>query len=281
VAWALALVAGGRALLALLPVGDAGNRSPFGAVGSLAPAALAAIALAVLCGALSASDGLAPFASLTTWVLAGALVVALAARALGPAGLVPRHPRVEAPLPRGVVLVSTACVLALLVFAALERPTLVWGLLAALLVEGGLERFAVAPLVRRVAAFVALTSFVAWVAAGESVDGAALVLALGAAAHGAGWIRRADRRDLALACLTAVGLSVVVGPVVGGIAALSIAAAARRPRLALVPVALALAASAAVALTHTLPALRAVDASCAALVAAAAAAARLGTRSGA
>jgi len=269
--WALALVGGGRALLALLPVGDAGMRRPFDAVGSLAPSALAAVAAALLCGALSASDGLAPFATLTTWVLGGALLVALAARALGPAGLVPRHPRVEVPPPRPAYFA-----MGVLLYAAVAHGEFVWAVLGALLLEGGLERLALAPRARRVWALAALLVLLG---SAHLLNGLAPALAIGCAAHAAGWIRRADRRDLALAGLCAAALAVATSPAVGALAALALIVCTPRPRLALVPVSAALVATLALALASDTADTHAARFAYAGLVALAATYARISDRS--
>lgn len=236
-AWGLALVAGGRGVLALLPVGDAGLRRAFGGVETLAPSAVAGVALVRIAGG---SDGLAPLDATGSAVLALAVLAWLVGAALGPAGLVPRHPRLERALPRPVVALSGLGASALLVIGAFASTNAALALLAAASFEGGLARLGAAPLARRAFAL-ALCGGLLWSAA--LVPGLGLLaptLALAAGAHGAGFVRRADRRDLWLAMLAATAAGFEAGVWLGALPLALVATCAPRPRLALVPTVVAL-----------------------------------------
>jgi hypothetical protein len=184
---------------------------------------------------------------------------------------VPRHPRVELPPPRPAYFA-----LGVLVYAAVARADFAWAVLGALLVEGGLERLAFAPRFRRAWALAALLVLLG---TAHVLHGPAPALAIGCAAHAAGWIRRADRRDLALSCTSAAALAAATSPAVGVLAVLALVVGTPRPRLALVPVAAALVALLALALTSAAAEARVAQLLFAAVVVLAAAFARLLDRS--
>lgn len=216
----LALVAGHLGLV-LLPSGDAGTRRAFGASDSLAPALLLGLAVHALGASIGRGDE----------ALAALAALAVMRRALGPAALVPRHERLDA-VPQAVRLATPfVWTLGLAAALLLDRIELALMVFCAWLVAAGLERLGVARPLRDVGA---LCAFGVLIGTSGLVDdpGAvtAFALALGALALAAGWVRRADRRDLALATVACAALpSALCG--LGALAA--VVAATRRPRLAL------------------------------------------------
>ncbi|QDU84217.1 hypothetical protein Pla163_13240 [Planctomycetes bacterium Pla163] len=237
----LALVAG-RLGLGLLPAGEAGSRRLLDPVHALAPAAVLGIAVwrsgQIAGRAAFGVDDFGPWALLA---LAG---LALVQRALGPAGLVPRHERHERPAPLGLRAASGVCWSALVaVAAAREDPYLAAVLVAAWLVELGCERVGVAATARRLVGLASLGAFVLWTWLDDGprplVFTPTLALSLGGWAFAAGWIRRADRRDLVLSC---AAFATCGAPLAAVVALGVLAAATARPTLTVVPVAVALAA---------------------------------------
>lgn len=216
----LALVAGRLGLL-LLPSGEAGTRSPFGASDTLAPVLVLGLAVREFGAVLGVGD----------LALVALALLALLRLALGPAALVPRHERVEAPLPQTVRWTNAALWILALVFAvALELPGLAASVFVAWLFRAALERLAVALPLRSVGAACAFMLAVG--ATSQTRDAEQLIafaLAFGAGALATGWVRRADRRDLALACLAAAA---VPSPVSGIVLLAGVFAATRRASLA-------------------------------------------------
>ncbi|MEZ5977838.1 MAG: hypothetical protein R3F34_06425 [Planctomycetota bacterium] len=243
VAWALAVTAGGRAVLELLPAGDAGQRRALDPISTLAPSALAGIAAGRIANEAFGATGLAPFSAPATAALVAVVGFVLLLARLGPAGLVPRHVRVEPPLARGLSILGWALWTALGAFFVVGGDVgFAHALLLVWLVEAGLERLRVAPNARRAAS--CTVAVVAILAGGFD---AALVLTSAGPLFAIGWVRRADARDLALAALLAVGAATVAPPVVAALLLALVLATTRRPRLALPTVIAALVAIALLA----------------------------------
>jgi hypothetical protein len=237
----LALVVG-RLGLVLLPAGEAGSRRALDPIASLAPAWVLGIGV----WRIGAVDGWwvvrSSHAGLAA--LAGVAVLALVLMAFGPAGLVPRHERHEPPAP---LALRAASALTWIVVAAIAVPTdapyLLLALLGAWLVEAGCERVGVGATRRRFVGLAALAVLAGWTMA-ELLPRPLLLtptlsLSLGGWAFAAGWIRRADRRDLVLAC---VAFAASGAPLGAALALGVLVVASARPRLVLVPVLVALAA---------------------------------------
>lgn len=237
-----ALVAG-RLGLRLLPAGDAGSRRPLDPIGTLAPAWMLGIAVWRVASISGFNVGL--YEGVGLWALGVLATLAIVLGAFGPGGLVPRHVQHARPAPLGLRAAGALGWVALAAVAVeTEDAYLLLALLGAWLVEAGCGRVGVAAGVRRTAGLVALAGLAWWTLADSGprplLFTPTLTLSLGGWAFAAGWIRRADRRDLVLAC-AAFAAS---GAPLGAVLALGVlVAASARPRLTLVPVGIACAAA--------------------------------------
>lgn len=215
-----ALIAGRLGLL-LLPSGEAGTRSLFGVSDALAPALLLGLSVRALGEAVGAG----------AWSLVALAGLAGLRLALGPAALVPRYRRTEPVLPSGVLWIQHGLWLLVVgLAAAFDRPVMAVAALIAWLVGTGLERLGAPLPIRNVGAACGLMLAIGGTSQMDDWSGPlAFALAFGTGTLAAGWVRRADRRDLALASVTAAALP---SPATGFVLLAAILAATRRPRLA-------------------------------------------------